>query len=783
MHQASTSRAESVRYPVPGEHGAARGGVLRGNAPGPVPDRARRAQIHSWMASEAAQPYRTEVAARHADAIAVSLASALARLVPALARVAAALKSADLARAFGYARLNDYARERLGRSGRWVADLARLHDHLERLPALRAAVTGQDGGPPLHATAAMAVGSVAMDSSVDAWIALARRLTVEGLLGAIRRGEGPDAGDSQRDPKPGSSENGTAAGPGDNADSGEADRSGGSHTVLGISAPIQPDAAPSELRLPVPPALRVAFRETLDLYRAVDGSEASVCSFVEALVAEWFTQPHDDDGDLDEEADTSVLRHAEERDRTETALEMAADGWKHLSTSGEGASPGWAMRLAGASLARLERLEQRAGEGDARTLDAQMRALLALHNELELRVGEVLHEMSGLGSWACLGFADAGHYAERRLGISRTAAEDRVWVSRAVRPYALVRMAYERGELRWEATRHILRALGGQSAAEAVQRAWIERGRTATVKRLGDEVKALQREAVLSQPSEGPSGGPGASAEGSADGSADGSTERGAEGGAKGGAEVSAEVGADGVAEGGVGPHCETESRPPMTDAAWQASLRREPGSTLAMMARLGGVLERQAESQTSPRHMNDGTMRLRLPALLAQDLLQGMRERRSRLRRVVREAREHDGEPDATAPASLTLTRIFSTRGWRTPIWVGLLALLEDFVETWDRNLGARMSRSRREIFARSGYRCAAPGCTSRCHLQEHHVEFRSRGGSHELTNRVALCAFHHLRGIHERLAACRGRAPLELLWRLGRVDLAEEFVNELRV
>ena len=107
---------------------------------------------------------------------------------------------------------------------------------------------------------------------------------------------------------------------------------------------------------------------------------------------------------------------------------------------------------------------------------------------------------------------------------------------------------------------------------------------------------------------------------------------------------------------------------------------------------------------------------------------------------------------------------------------------MLEGFVHVWAVVSGGPRG-SRAEVFARSGYRCAAPGCTGRRNLHEHHVQFRSQQGGHELPNRDSVCAFHHQRGIHQGLAACRGDAPLELTWRLGREDVGESFANELRV
>jgi 5-methylcytosine-specific restriction endonuclease McrA len=120
-------------------------------------------------------------------------------------------------------------------------------------------------------------------------------------------------------------------------------------------------------------------------------------------------------------------------------------------------------------------------------------------------------------------------------------------------------------------------------------------------------------------------------------------------------------------------------------------------------------------------------------------------------------------------------------------PAWVGLLALLEDFVLTWDpEKRGADTGIPKRPgdpVYARSGWRCAAPGCTSRKNLDDHHVVYRSRRGSDALANRACLCRFHHQRGEHGELASCRGKAPLGILWRLGRKELAVWYCNERRV
>ena len=81
------------------------------------------------------------------------------------------------------------------------------------------------------------------------------------------------------------------------------------------------------------------------------------------------------------------------------------------------------------------------------------------------------------------------------------------------------------------------------------------------------------------------------------------------------------------------------------------------------------------------------------------------------------------------------------------------------------------RDPRARRPdpVVERDGYRCAVPGCTSRRNLHDHHLRFRSAGGSDEAGNRITLCAFHHQRCLHVGFMRIRGRAPDGLMFELG--------------
>jgi hypothetical protein len=93
--------------------------------------------------------------------------------------------------------------------------------------------------------------------------------------------------------------------------------------------------------------------------------------------------------------------------------------------------------------------------------------------------------------------------------------------------------------------------------------------------------------------------------------------------------------------------------------------------------------------------------------------------------------------------------------------------AMLDHALSSWGALDGKVPARHR--VFDRDGWRCALPGCTSMQNLHDHHIRFRSAQGSDALDNRVTLCAFHHLRGVHAARLRCVGRAPDGLTWQMG--------------
>jgi hypothetical protein len=119
---------------------------------------------------------------------------------------------------------------------------------------------------------------------------------------------------------------------------------------------------------------------------------------------------------------------------------------------------------------------------------------------------------------------------------------------------------------------------------------------------------------------------------------------------------------------------------------------------------------------------------------------------------------------------AALCSIRRRIERASRQAVTEGVAAewLFDHALATWTTSGGAR-TRREHTVFARDGWRCTVPGCTSYRNLHDHHVRFRSAGGSDDLANRTTLCAWHHLRGVHQGRVRVTGSAPEGLRFELG--------------
>jgi hypothetical protein len=122
----------------------------------------------------------------------------------------------------------------------------------------------------------------------------------------------------------------------------------------------------------------------------------------------------------------------------------------------------------------------------------------------------------------------------------------------------------------------------------------------------------------------------------------------------------------------------------------------------------------------------------------------------------------------------SIRLAARHLEHGTPIPDWICLLSLLEEFVEAWD-NPRHMPRRPTDAIAARDGWRCTAPGCTSR-EVEVHHIVYRSHGGSDDPANLTSLCPFHHRMGEHGGLLKVTGTAPLNLRFQIGSLVFVDE-------
>ncbi len=750
-----------------------RGTARRALPPDVTPGSARPSSARSvspfTRCSESAVPYRAERPApaetslRRADALALSLRSAQDRIVIPLARACGAFVDRKGWIELGRARASDHCRERFGRSSRWLRDLAALAGAIDRLPALGEALVATEQGGPIGRVAARIIAGVADSGTVRDWIDLACRVPVRALREAARaaRREGstrvpplpgiaesapplthletnhrdgrpsPDETRAESTPATRSRDNPWAEAPGHPVRSGSPAAGEGPsrwarhERVDRGPLPGDPDEGEDQesrdlVRFLVPAPVAAAFDETLDLYRAVAGAETTVAEFVDMLVADadaGLDQLDDGSAHAGHEIGRSTLRRGDARAATEMALSRTTGNWSHLPRA---VDPDWAFALAGMSLAAFDALAAQAGRGSVVEVEAQIRALIRIEDDLERRLAGVLADMADRRAWVRLRFDGVGHYAEQRLGMSRTAAQDRVRAHRCARALPAIRAAYERSEIGLETTLRLARLFESARVTQsASQRAWVDHARTATVKRMRDETRALIRLRGLGDGATGPGG-------------------------------------------------------TPPDDAAWHRSLRREPGTSRRRMAAFGRA--------AIDRPLSDTFLRLRLPCRIAERFVRAVESARCRVTALVEGVPWDQPWPDPAAPASVFAARTFSIRCRRTPDWVGLLALLEGFVATWD-DPEAAPKRASDAVYVRDGWRCMAPGCTSRRNLEDHHVTYRSAGGSDAQSNRVCVCRFHHRMGEHGDLARCRGTAPLGITWTLGRGGVGGRFRNEIRL
>ncbi|MGV8118759.1 MAG: HNH endonuclease [Candidatus Xenobiia bacterium LiM19] len=98
------------------------------------------------------------------------------------------------------------------------------------------------------------------------------------------------------------------------------------------------------------------------------------------------------------------------------------------------------------------------------------------------------------------------------------------------------------------------------------------------------------------------------------------------------------------------------------------------------------------------------------------------------------------------------------------------LFSLIYHYLDNERAALKKLKRRLRHKVIERDNFRCIIPGCSSRAGLDDHHIRFRSHGGSNKLSNNSSTCFEHHRHCIHDnRYITIKGKAPDNLTVAMG--------------
>ena len=163
--------------------------------------------------------------------------------------------------------------------------------------------------------------------------------------------------------------------------------------------------------------------------------------------------------------------------------------------------------------------------------------------------------------------------------------------------------------------------------------------------------------------------------------------------------------------------------------------IRRAAGMTCAELERAVGAAE---DAQACAR----GRLEARMPEDVARLLDDALR--------CAAQVFGGSADPPPDRGDCLALVAMHFVEVWRPLLWPG------------------GEPPPRRKVQGRDGDWCTAPGC-SRPSDQDHHLVFRSHGGSDDPGNLTPLCVPHHLRGVHRGRLRVSGTAPDHLRWELA--------------
>jgi hypothetical protein len=345
----------------------------------------------------------------------------------AVARVAARLVARRASEPLGYARLADYARERLGKSARSLYEEAAVGEAFVRAPRLERALAHGE----LPWTQVRALARLTSSEAVERWLPYARANTAATLDREIRRVE---------------------------------------HCSQSLWAE---DREPREtVEIPCTRRVRGKWHHAVSLARNVAAYSLDPGAAAEMIAAEVLSGLEVDEGFRvdDGTVQNALVDGAADPPEAVVAVEPVED-------------------LAAAEALRdVARFVEGIESADPAELDRRMRALLQREQRLEAELGPLLARVARRRVFRALGFASLDAYSRERLGIDPAKARALLRLERAAVLSPALENAYRTGALSWVAAEAVVPVILADSLGRFGED-WVELAKRVTVRRLREDVE------------------------------------------------------------------------------------------------------------------------------------------------------------------------------------------------------------------------------------------------------------------------------------------------------
>jgi hypothetical protein len=342
-----------------------------------------------------------------------------------------------------YARLSDYADERVGLSARTIQDLARVDGLFFRLPQLRAAlIRGRLGW-----TKVRLVARAATRKDESEWIAYARRVNTRTLEREVRK-----------------------------VDRGSVEAGAADSTA---------DARSRRFEVACTREVRARWLYTTTVARRVHGGRLHISGAAEAIAAEVLSAVPIDPAGAEDLCDVTDSGREGSRAAALERLSEDAAGQEPAFSSAPTERP---AEIHDATLpSELQALLQDLEESDPFELDRRLRAVVAMEQRLDAELGPLLERFVSRRLFVAFGYASQDAYVRDRLGVDPSKLRALLRIERACRINGVLEAGYREARV----TSLQARTLAPLLVADGLERwstAWVARAGRITLRRLRDDV-------------------------------------------------------------------------------------------------------------------------------------------------------------------------------------------------------------------------------------------------------------------------------------------------------